>query len=393
MEIGSSIAVLANCLFHNNKEKDGFDFLNVAEHFIETQDIPKGSFNDSLFGFAMTKIEFLHKHKRYSDLEKYLLELNNKVTSDWPRYVKAIESSNTPELRNLNIKKLPNRRKIEEILELPSLEGSEKRFNAILVTHNFSQKLFDKLQTALSMKKVNFHLTQDLRLTVNSWTLNNANILVGSGSIVPNEKKDDSEISELVELIHKEECKNFTALEKFIQQNPDNFEAINMYCSEATKFLPSESLENKLFNYSGITGVPISIEAYSKMKNKDNWSRLASKVIAEGLIKLKDAPFSIDGEPWTNLSNWEELDMSRNAIDWYGFFGESADFWYDPLYYMQPRVVPEIVFLKYLSGAERVADYMGILMACEARFFRDKRRCQNKQILKLWEQATEKTGV
>ena len=392
MEMGASIVDLAESLFHNNREKSGFDFLNDAENFIEIQDIPKGSFNDTLYYFATNKIFFLIKYKRYSELEKYLRDLNNKVGPEWPKYVKAIELPTSPGL--IDIKKLPNRRQIEEILKLPTLGSNEKYFNGILIAHNFSQEIIDKLNAGLSAKKINFDLTQDARLDKNSYTLKNANILINTGSIVQkNDNKDDSDISELMELTINEEYKNLTALEKFIQQNPDNFEAINMYCSEAAKFLPSESLENKLLNYSSTTGIPISIEAYSKMQNKGNWSRLASKVIAEGLIRLKDAPSGIGGDTWTNLSNWEDLDISRNAIDWYGFFGESADFWYDPLYYMQPQIMPEIVFLKYLNGAERVADWKAILMACETRFSMDKKKCQNEQILKMWEIATGKEGI
>ena len=391
--VGTSFANLANSLFHNDKEKNGFDFLGDAEVFLRDQDIPKGSFNDSLFDFAMTKIQFLVKYKQYSELEKYLRDLNNKVGIDWPKYTKAVESSNIPALKDVNITKLPNRRKIEEILALPTLGSNEKQFHAILITHNFLQESFDKLHAALSVKKSNFYLTQDTRLPKNSWTLKNANVLIGSGSILPNENKDNSDISELLNLVQGEECKNFNALEKFINQNPDNFEAINMYCLEIAKFLPDESLEQKLFKYSSDTGIPPSVEAYSKIKNKTNWSRLASKIIAENIIRLKDAPYDLNVNPWSILSGWEDLDMSKNSINWYDLLKENADFWYHPTYYMQPQIMPEAVFVKYLKCAEKANDWNALLVACEARFLRDKKKCQSEQILKTWTQAMEKVNV
>jgi hypothetical protein len=392
-EVGSSLAGLAESLFHNNQEKSGFDFLNNAETFIENWDIPKGSFKETFFEFAIYKINFLVKYKRHSELEKYLLDLNNKVGPDWPKYVKALETSKHPMLRYVDIKKLPNKRKIEEILKLPTLGGNEKYFNGILIAHNFSKEPLDKLNAALSAKKLNFELYQDIRLSKNSWTLKNANIPVNSGAIAPiNDSKDNSDIKELMKLAQGEERKSFDALEKFIRQYPDNLEAINMYCLDVAKFLPDDSLEQKIFNYSSVTGIAPGAEAYSKLKNKGAWLRLASKSIAEGLIKLKDAPSSLARNSWSNLSNWEDLDASKNTIDWYGFLENSTDFWYDPLYYMQAQIMPENVFMKYLKGTERAADYKAICNACEVRFSWDKKKCRNEQILKIWTQAAEKTG-
>jgi hypothetical protein len=389
-EMGYAFARLANSLFNDDKEQIAFNFLNDAEKFIEAQDIPKGSFKNTLLDFAMAKIGFLVKCKRYSELEKYLRDLKNKIGSDWLEYVKIIEASDTPALRNVNIKKLPNSRRIEELLKSPTLDDGKKYFYGILIAHNFSQESFDKLHTSLSAKKVFFYLTQDVKLPKNSWTLKNAKILIDSGSIVPNENKDDSEIGELLKLVQREERKNFNTLERFINQNPDNYEAVRRYCLEVVKFLPDESLEQKLFRYSSDTGIPPSVEAYSKIKNKDSWSRLASQKIAEGLVRLKDNPGSF---AMNQLSDWEVLDISKNAIDWYGFFKEDTDFWYHPTYYMQPQIMHEAVFVKYLKCAENANDWTALLAACEARFLGDKKKCQNEQILKIWTQATEKVNV
>jgi uroporphyrinogen-III decarboxylase len=126
------------------------------------------------------------------------------------------------------------------------------------------------------------------------------------------------------------------------------------------------------------------------MEDKENWARLATRVISEGLERLKDAPSSgYDRNPWLNLSRWEDLDLDKNAIDWYSFMKNNV-FWYHPMYYVTGNVMPEAVFAKYLIQAKKAMDWASVLAACEARYSLDKKSCQSETILKAWNQAQEK---
>jgi hypothetical protein len=75
---------------------------------------------------------------------------------------------------------------------------------------------------------------------------------VKSGLITPIEDNSAgaSETSELFGLILEEEFKNLIKLEQFIILNPDNLDAMDIYCENAAKFLPNKELEQKILNYS-----------------------------------------------------------------------------------------------------------------------------------------------
>lgn len=390
-----------NITIENNFVKflsgDGFQFFNDLEEWMEAQDqdIYKGGvFSEAFLQLAIEKSRQLIRFHRHSEIEKYLESLRYKLGSNWPKFVSAIK---LPMTSDTDIKNLPNLNKIEEILGLPTIEEGEKRFNAILVLHNFSQKSFDKLNNALIGNKMHFYTRQDTRLPKNSWLLKNANVQITSGSIVPddNENTTDNpeEVKELLEIIHKEEFKNLNALERFIQQNPENFDAMDMYIEEAARFLPNEALENKTYVYSAKTGTPPSIQAYSKMSDKENWSHLASRMIIQELIRLKDALSVVivgsagTRSPWFNLSSWEVFDINKTPVDYYGFFKDTDSFWHKPIYYTQQLFMPETIFIKYLMGAEKATDWRAVLEACEMRFNDDKKNCRNEQILEAWNKA------
>jgi hypothetical protein len=199
-------------------------------------------------------------------------------------------------------------------------------------------------------------------------------------------------IDKLPATIRIEKHEYLGILTQFIRQNPENFDAMDMYCEEAAKFLPDDDLETQILAYSARTGTPPNLQAYSKMDKKDDWSHLAAKIISELLFKLEDAPCFADSSnparnPWTNLNRWEDLDMQKNAIDWYGFFKNPHKFWYKPAYYMQRESMPDTVFKKYIAQAEKANDWMAVLNACEARFGTDKRNCRDEQILQVWNNA------
>jgi len=188
-----------------------------------------------------------------------------------------------------------------------------------------------------------------------------------------------------------EERKNLNALERFIRLNPDAYYAMDMYCRDAAKLLPDEDIEKNIYNYAKTTHTPPSLAAYSKMGDKESWARLASRVISEGLLGLSDVPIGLERNPWLNLSRWEDLDLDKNAIDWHAFMKGNA-FWYHPMYYVTESVMPEVVFVKYLSQAEKAMDWASVLSACEARYKLDKKNCQNETVLMAWKKAEEKLG-
>jgi hypothetical protein len=379
----------------------GLKFLNNGADWMLEQD-PRldGVFSIAYPHLMLNKAKLLLRTKRYAELEEHLEDSRIKVGSNWtfittelinPPSFTRLPSQGPNDLHNLPT---PNKQRIEEILNKPPIIQSVKHFSGLLVTHNFAKNTLDTLHNALLHRKVHFYLTQDANLLTNSWSLNNANVHAASGQIIPNVDKpgDVSELAKLLESIHIEERKNLISLEKFVRFNPDNHDAIDMYCAEAEKFLPDKELETKILNLSRITHTPPSTVAYSKMTNKKEWSALASRVIAEGLLKLNESPFSPMRDPWLNLSLWEDLDIERNAIDWYAFMKDSV-FWHAPRYYFSQRIMPGAVFLKYINQATRTNNWDAVLVACRARYEWEKKNCQNERMLGIWKQAEEKLRV
>ena len=374
---------------------DAFKFLNDAGEWMLGQDPHlDGPFRLTFATFAIKKAQLMIMFQRYSELETHLEDTRTRVGTDWNEVVNGIKN---PEFFTEQEKKLDDmpqsaRKRIDAILDLPPITQSKIYFRGILISHNFPRESFDRLRSALLQGKVNFYLTQDRALPRDSWSLFNANVLVGSGSIVPTAEGDSyiSEFGELLGAIREEERKNLMELEAFIRMNPDHLDAMDMYCEEAAKFLPDKELEQKMLNYSRLTYTPPSLDAYSKMTNKEDWSRLATKVIGEGLLRLSEVPISATRNPWLNLSQWEDLDIQKNPIDWYGFMKNSV-FWYAPEYYFAPleAPMPEPVFTKYLNQAELAGDWKAVLAACTAIFRFDKKRCSDKRILATWERAEE----
>ena len=181
--------------------------------------------------------------------------------------------------------------------------------------------------------------------------------------------------------------------------NPDNHDLMDIYCEKAAKLLPDEELEQKILIYSKLTHTSPSRTAYSRMRNKDEWSRLASKAIGEGLLKLNDAPFN-GSNPygpaasiWQNLSYWEDLDPQKNSIDWHAFLKDSV-FLHKPYYYFSYSSsltkIPGDVFIKYLNQAELAGDMKAVLDACRARYDWKKEDCMNGGVLAMWERAERK---
>jgi hypothetical protein len=390
-------SVLANPFFFNKESEKGFQFLNDIEDWMDTQIMNGANFLKARYLFAIEKGDKLIEYKRYAEFADYLIKIRPKLGPEWSKvteyFNRLFENKNTPNnALNRGIRDMTNRKQIDEILKLSFEEDNKKYFNSILLSHNFPEPLLDSVVTYLSQNKVNFKATQDMSLTHGSWMLKNANVFVAAGTITFDELENidvnSKEIKGLIDLINREERKYLNTLEKFIAQNPDNHEAMNMYCLEAEKYLPNEDLEKNIFKYSAMTRRPISLEAYSKMTNKDNWIRLSSAIIFDTLNTLKDEPIEGLKEPLQDLSKWEDLNLSRNSVDWYGYFKHTT-FWRPPMYYMKKNMIPEVVFIKFLRQAERASDWTAILSACEARFD-EKKDCQNDWILKTWTQAEAK---
>jgi len=388
-----SFGDLADPLFLGGMVDEGFKFLDDAEKWMETQDIPNGTnFDTALLSLATNKIGRLIGYGRHSDLEKYLRDIRYKLGSKWPECVEYIKEQIFAKgkyykyMYNIDIDQMPNRKTIEEIMELPPIEASEKYFNSFIILHNFTKESSDKLEAALSREKAQAWLVPDSKLPQNHWTLKNANVFVASGSVV---QGDTEEMAELMGFVAKEGRKYLKTLEKFIRLHPENFEVMDMYCEEAAKYLPDEELENNIYAYSSLTGKPPASDAYSKMEHKTNWSNLASKMVAQGLIKLKDFCIAqIWANPWSKISGWEDINTSGRLVDWYSFV-RTNDFFYDPMYYTQRVVMPSAVFIKFIKQAEIAGDWEMVLNACEARFD-SKAECKNEQILQAWSKAEEK---
>ena len=384
-----------NAIDSNDKKVDeGFKFLDELERWMDDQSSGKGDiFDRAILNLAMEKSRCLIRYAKFSEIEKYLDDMRYKLGKNWPTLTSAVSTYD----RNRMVE-APNLDNINEILELPAIEEGEDRLDGMLVLHNFSRESIDKLNGSLAQQKPFFSARQDTRLPKNSWVLRNRNAQVAAGSIVPREGEDaggiSEEVNELLNAISAEERKNLNALAQFLRQNPENYDAMDMYCEEAAKFLPDELLETQILAYAAKTGSAPNFQTFSKMNNKDEWSRLASKTIAEHLAKLKDAPsFSLVSEtktPWINLCSWEDLDLQKNTVGWYDFFKDPDVFWYEPTYYMLPLSMPEVIFVKYITQAEKIGDMRAILRACDVRFSSDKKNCRNSQIISAWNRAEEK---
>jgi len=368
-------------------------FRDATEWMLEWDPNLDGVFRFEYNRLAKIQAVILIKLQMYSELEKHLSDTRTAVESDWPEIVDTLRTSG----RLDNIPQM-DRKRIDAILELPALAKNINLSRGIFMSHNFDKESFDKLHDALLQRNVYFPLRQNRGLPENSWSLFSSNVYVASGSI-KTLKDDSSGISELVELARNEEIKNLTALERQIRLNPDNHDLMDIYCEKAAKLLPDEELEQKILTYSRLTHTPPSRIAYSKMHNKDEWSRLVSKAIGEGLLKLNDVPFSgvnpFDPilNPWLNLSNWEDLDPQKNSIDWHAFLKDSV-FLHKPYYYFSfyfsRTPIPGDVFIKYLNQAELAGDIKAVLDACRARYDWKKENCKNEGVLAMWERAERK---
>jgi hypothetical protein len=307
---------------------EGIKFLDDgAQWMLEQEPYLDGIFAHAYTGLAVTKAQRLIQFHLYPELEKHLEDTWQMVGPGWADVAGQLKNPDV-KMRERDISDLPRatRKRVDDILAQPPKPKVAKTPN------------------------------------------------VAAG--------DASGISE--------EHKNLDALERFIKLNPDAWYAMDMYCRDAAKFLPDEDLEKNIYNYTRITYNPPSLAAYSKMQDKENWARLASRVISDGLGRLKDAPSSgWEKDSWLNLSRWEDLDLEKNAVDWYGFIKNNV-FWYHPMYYVTRNGMPEDVFVKYLGQAEKAMDWASVLAACEARYNLDKKNCQSETILKAWKQAEEK---
>ncbi|MDR0499545.1 MAG: hypothetical protein LBH03_07455 [Holophagales bacterium] len=220
--------------------------------------------------------------------------------------------------------------------------------------------------------------------------MQNANGFSASGYVVPESKNDNLNsifegARELWQLIEQQDRFHLSTLDEFIFENPNNHIARTLYCLEAAKYLPDEVLENKIFENTKITRIAPSYEAYSKMINKEKWFRLISGTIIEGLINLRNSSIGYSNNPWQRLSDWEDLDVSSNFIDWHTFFKET-EFWYDAMYYVQKNVMPEVVFIKLIRQTDIARDWETVRNACLSRF-QEKKSCTNEWILGVWIKA------
>ena len=392
---------LANYLF-----KLADDITNWMEEL--DPDFVDGMFSESYPRFVGEKAGFLLRYERFPELQAYLNGLRNKSGENWPELVKEIKGWYWANFWNRasSIMDEFDKNQIERILDAPAAPQTERRPTTygIHIFHNLGNLPLGKLQAALPRDRG--LLAQDKSMGQGSWTLYNSKALISSGQIALVEggrdnENNDPEMQELYELIKNEEYKNLDALERFIRFNPDCYEAMDMYCQQAEKFLPNGNIERNMLNYASITRTPISQAAYSKMEGKENWSRLASRMLREGLQRLGDVPLSPGRDlrsprnPWLRLHLWEEMDAGKNAIDWYGFL-ENTELWYGNAHYVNRYTMPEPVFVKYLHQAERANDWEAVLSACRARFYwnkeqcKDDRFCEDKSIPAAWERAEEK---
>ena len=315
---------------------DGFKFLaDAAEWMLEQDPALDGVFSRAFSSLAVTKAQKLIWIRRYSELEKHLEDTWQIVGPNWPTVVNGLKN---PAVRS---------KFGDDYTDLPAT--NKKRVDAIL-----------DLAPRPEVKKPPAAASES-----------------------------DPELSGGL----GQERRNLVALERFIKRNPDTYYAMDKYCRDAAKLLPDEELEKNIYNYTRITHTPPSLAAYSNFHDKENWTRLASQVIVEGLLRLSDAPTSgYEGNRlWKNLSSWEDLDLDKNAIDWYAFIKNTV-FWYHPMYYLTRNGMPEVVFVKYLGQAERAMDWASVLAVCEARYRLDKKNCQSETILAAWKKAEEKMG-
>ncbi|MDR0498302.1 MAG: hypothetical protein LBH03_01045 [Holophagales bacterium] len=351
---------------------------------------------DDVFGhffvsFAMDKARLLIQYHRYLELEKHLEDTKNLIDARWSQFVIDIKKPGTFKEQNLDDIPQINRVRIDSLLELPPSIKNIKPFNGISLIHNIDENIFNKVVYTLQQKKVYSSLTRNNSFSRNSWLVYNAGSHVASGSILPvdGESSYNAKIlDELFAIIFEIDQANFLILKQFVKENPDNLDAIDIYCTDASKFLPDEELENSLLRCHSRTHTPPSLEAFSKMKNKDEWYRLASRVIAEDLLRINDTPISSFRNPWLNLSRWEDLEPDKFSIDWYSLLKDSV-FWYSPEYYFAAieAPMPEVVFTKYLNQAEMAKDWEAVILACRTRYRWDKNKVKEGKIQLAWERA------
>lgn len=363
------------------------------------QNVSNGTdFNESFSNISTTKIVYLIVNRRFSELEDYLNQIILQFSPEWSKYAPKILSQALMRLQNvfeIEFEKIPNVDTFKLLFDSLDIVVNDKYSRSLLLTHNFSKDIYDILIDAVSQTNPYIFLNPDSTLKSNTWVLSKAGASIASGSIIPDEVINQESVLEdstgLFSILLEEARTNLNALENFIHLNSDNQIAKQMYCTEATKFLPCEEIEEKMYVYTSGSHLPISLNTYSKIINKEKWSRLASRIIGEDLIKLKDTPVGFTANPWKNLSDWEDLDISRNNIDWYGFLKET-EFWYRPMYYVQSYVMPEVVFIKLLRQAEKANDWKTVSDACKARFGR-RVSGMNEWVLEAWNQADEKLHI
>ncbi|MDR2562265.1 MAG: hypothetical protein LBC63_10925 [Holophagales bacterium] len=203
-----------------------------AQWMLEQDPRLDGIFGDAYADLAIKKAEALIQLQRYSDLEKHLEDTWQTVGPRWTVIVNNLRNPRVA-LRGGGIGDLP--------------DTNKKRVDAILDQQ--PRPMAAKPQAAAN-------------------------------------DSDDGGISP--------ERKNLNALERFIRLNPDAYYAMDMYCRDAAKFLPDGDIEKNIYNYARITRTPPSLAAYSKMEDKENWARLASRIISEGLQELCNAPFGLE---------------------------------------------------------------------------------------------------
>jgi len=385
---------LAFPLFSCGMEEECLKFLDDIEKWMDAQDIANGNgganFTIGRSSLAVDKMYKLIMRKRYSDLEQYLRDIRYKLGPGWTSCQELLKQTvfrdEDPIVDN---KEIPNIETIKEILELPPIEEDEKHSNSFIILHNFTKESSDKLQSALSKEKmepwVGVLVVPDSKLPQNAWTLKNANVFVASGSIAKADG-DTEAIAELMGFVAKERRKRLKTLENFIRLHPENLPVKYFYCEETAKYLPDEELENNIYAYSAQTGIPPRPDVYSKMEHKANWSSLALKMVAEGLVKMQD--YGHVDQTWYELSGWEDINSFGKPIDWYMLL-KTTDFFYAPMYYMQRSFALDAVFMKFLKQAEMAGDWEAMLNACEARF-NSKADCKNEQVLQAWSKTEEK---
>ncbi|MCL1909044.1 MAG: hypothetical protein FWG12_06735 [Holophagaceae bacterium] len=388
----ADFSVLAVPFFMIDKTDEGLKVLDDIEEWLVNQDAYGSYFYWQRKSLALFKLFNLIKSEKFIETESYLRDLMYELGPKWSEFSKEIKFELPLKLKyfKIEIQDPAITAKINALLDEPPSQQIKPYHKPLLLTHNISKKCYDLLIADIEGKKVQLHATRTLLMPLNAWTLQKDGVEVASGSVptVPDDSDSDalSAISPLLDAVVKEDRKYLNSLRSIVRSNPDNFYAIALFRDAAVKYLPDEALESELLAYTVIDKLPIGLSAYSKLVNKAPWVRLRSAVIREMLGNLGDSPFQSElSNPWRVLSQWEDLEISDNEIDWYSIL-HATEFWRNHLYYTQTRIMPEDVFIKYLRQAEKRGDWLAILNACEARFNGDKTK-PNDWVLKIWDQV------